>query len=43
MRKSIGMPLGGKATETGNTKQLRAKYAMLRKDTEFYPMTMGKT
>lgn len=42
MSKSVGIPVEGKATEAGNTKLLRVKYAMLRKDTGFSAMTVGK-
>lgn len=31
MSKSVGISVEGKATEAGNTKLLRVKYAMLRK------------
>ena len=37
MSKSTGIPVGNKATEAGNTKLLKAKYAMLRKDTGGFP------
>ena len=37
MSKSTGIPVGSKATEAGNTKLLKAKYAMLRKDTGGFP------
>lgn len=38
--KECNIPVEGKATEAGNTKLLRVKYTMLRKDTGFCAMTV---